>query len=347
MRTGRALGALTVAATLTALVAAAPARPREGTVAIVSVEITGDGAPELREHLQGSLAGGLAAGGLRVIELKDVMAALSDTPELIGCRSTTCLRRIGEKIGAKYFVRTRVEATGSAYYIEIELLAAGVEGGLVTRAERSCPVCTIMEVNDLVSAAAKEMVELPPAKPVPVLIVTKPKGATVRVDEATVGLGPHQMNLDLGDHVVTATMDGYVTAEQTIHVREDAGEPQTFELVLAPAATIEGPETGAGVRPFRTWKWVTGGAAIATLGTGVVLIALDGGDACSKDPMQINCKDVYDTQTTGILSAVIGVALGGTSAWMFVRDKKDAERAASVSVTPTDGGAVGAVRFTF
>lgn len=337
-----------LAAVSLALIATSTARPRDGLVAIVSIEITGDGAPELRAQMQRSLAGGLSAGGLRVVELPDVMSALAETPELIGCTSTTCLQRIGEKVGADYFVRARVEATGSAYFVELELLSASVEGGLVTRTERNCPVCTIMEVNDLVSAAAKELVELPPAKPMPVLIVTRPEGATVRVDESVVGTSPHRMNLDVGEHTVAATLADHVEAERTITVTENATEPLTVELELAPVDATT-PPVGArdtGDRPFRTWKWVTAGGAAAALITGVALVALDGADACDKTGAQKQCPEVWDTGTAGWLGVAAGVGLGGASTWMFLRDRRD-QRRADVAVAPTNGGAVGWLRVTW
>jgi len=343
----RSATALVLVATWAALATQALARPREDTVAIVSVEITGDAPPELRTHVQSKLAGGLAAGGLRVVELKAVMDALADTPELIGCRSTTCLKRIGEKVGAGYFVRARVEATGSTYFIEIELLSAGVDGGLVTRSERSCPVCTVSEVNDLVSAAAKDMVELAPAKPVPVRILTQPKGAVVRVDEAEVGKTPHDMNLGTGEHVISAVADGFERAEQTIVVTADGPEPQVFELVLVPVAVIDEPKPrDRGGRPFRAWKWVTAGTAGSALVTAVVLLVLDGGGTCTLEGGQKQCAEVYDTQTTGIASIGVGAALAGVSAWMFMRDRKD-ERKLLLSLEPSGDGAIAGVTFAF
>jgi len=322
-----------------ALATPTSARPREGLVAIISVEITGDGAPELRAQMQRSLAGGLSAGGLRVVELSDVMSALAETPELIGCTSTTCLQRIGEKVGSDYFVRARVEATGSAYFVEIELLSAAVEGGLVTRTERNCPVCTIMEVNDLVSAAAKDMVELPPAKPVPVLILTTPKGATIHVDEREVGTSPHRLNIDVGEHRISASLPGYATAERMVSVTDDAPELLTVELELTPG-DITTPPIDSGDRPYRTWKWVTAGSAAAMLITGAVMVAIDGNDTCDKTGAQKQCPQVRDTGSVGWMTVAIGAGLGGASTWMFLRDRRN-QRRGGVTVTPTDGGAMG------
>lgn len=322
------------------LCSASSARPREGTVAIVQLEIAGDGAPELRPQLLKSLAGGLATGGVRVITLKDVLTALADTPELIGCTSTTCLARIGEKLGADYFVTGRVEATGSAYTIELQLLSAVVEGALVTRVERSCPVCTIMEVNDMVSEAARDLVVLPPAQPVPVMIATEPVGARVFVDEVEVGTSPFEGMLEPGDHKVSAALEGYHRAEKAIRVSDSDSGQQRFELVLArDEVTDVPPPPPDRRRPYKTWKWVTAGGAFVALGAGVTLIAIDGNDLdCERMPGQEVCPEERNTLVGGLLSVAAGVGLGGVSGWMFVRDREHARRT-EVSVEPTPGGA--------
>ncbi|RMH40156.1 MAG: PEGA domain-containing protein [Deltaproteobacteria bacterium] len=334
--------AFAAVAVLLALSPAARARPREGTVAVVSIEITGDGPPEMRDHAHRSLAKGLAAGGLRVIALTDVMHALADSPELIGCRSTTCLQRIGEKVGANYFVRARIEVTGSAYFVELELLSAEVEGALVTRAERSCPVCTVTEVGDLIATAAQEMVELPPAKPVPVRIVTRPPGAVVTVDGVRVGESPHELNLDPGDHAIVAEAPGHVRAAQTVRISESDAEPVVVELDLPAAAAAAPPlPMTPPRRPYRTWKWVAAGAATAAIATGAVLVAVDGDGRC--DAAGARCAERYETGGAGAALIAIGAGAGAAAGWMFWRDARDAE----LTIAPAPGGAAASVRMAF
>jgi hypothetical protein len=313
-----------------ALVGLAAARPRDGTVAILSLQISGDGDPELGSELHRSLAGGLAAGGMRVVGLNDVNVALRDAPELRDCSSTTCLTRIGEKVGAGYFARVRVDVAGSAYTVEIELLSARVEGALVKRVEQTCPVCTIMEVNDLVSAAAKDLVVLPPAQPVPIAIESDPPGALVLLDEVEVGRTPLRTLIEPGDHVVVARLEDHHDAEKRIRVAETGPEPQVFALALAPRRSLESAPVDAPappVRRFRSWKWAAGGAALAALAGGATLMVLDGANTCDRAPGQTQCEEVRDTMTLGLVTVGVGAALGGVSLWMFAKDRQAVGRA--------------------
>jgi hypothetical protein len=340
--------AATVLLLAAAICAAAPAwadRVREGTVAIVALEITGDGPPELRAQMERSLAGGLAAAGLRVVALDAVLKALAPTPELIGCSSTTCLGRIGEKLGADFFVRAVVDATGSAYTLELELLSASVEGAVVHRVERSCPVCTIRELDDVVSAAAGDLAALPGGEPVPIRIATTPPGAALRVDGEPVGLSPYEGMVAPGPHVITATLDGHGRAERSVTVTDDEGSARSFELPLAPtSASID--DGGSRRRPYRTWKWITAGAAGAAVVGGVALMAMDGRGSCAKeDPGQTQCRQEYDTLVGGMIAVAAGAALGGTSYWMFRADAR--EPSITVGAAPTRGGAVGAISLRF
>jgi len=170
----RPFAAAIALAILGATAGQAQAQARDDTVAILSLEITGDGAPELRDQLRRSLAAGLAAGGAEVVGHDAVTQALEGAPELKACTSTTCLARIRDRVGAARFVRVTIEVHGSAYEASLELLSPEVDGAVVTQLEKPCPVCTIMEVNDVVSSAAKELLRQPVAAPVPVVIETRP-----------------------------------------------------------------------------------------------------------------------------------------------------------------------------
>jgi hypothetical protein len=327
------------------------ARPREGTAAVLALEISGDGEPMLRQQLLRSLTGGLAAGGLRVVDHDAVRAALTETPELAGCTSTTCLSRIGVRVGATYFVRAQVEASGSSYTIALELLSAEVEGALVMRLEDSCSVCTIMELNDRVSGLARKLVELPPAQPTPVVIDAQPRGARLVIDGRDVGVAPYRGQLSPGEHAVAATLGGWTPADKTIVVSADASrEPQTFELTLAPLAAVssapEGDRQGTPGRRYRPWKWAAAGGAAAALIGGISLLALDGNGACDRPAGQTQCPELYDTWAAGVLGVLTGLGLGATSGWLFYADAR-AAAGADVALTPTPGGAFASLELRF
>lgn len=133
----------------------------QGSIAVLRVDMAGDAPPELREQLSRSLERGLALAGFDVVGRRHVEGRLGGKPELVGCYTTTCLERIAPLVGAKRFVRARVEAEGAAYTIELELLSSSVDGGVVHRVEVECGVCTIAEANELMSKAAAQLVEPP------------------------------------------------------------------------------------------------------------------------------------------------------------------------------------------
>jgi hypothetical protein len=310
-----------------------PARDPERTVAVVGIEITGDAAP-LRSQMQQSLRRGLESRGYQGLDFEQVMHAIEDTPELIGCVSTKCLERIGKVVAARKFLRMHVDGSGAAYTVVLELLSAGVEGGVERRLERACTVCTISELSDVVTEAAAELVSPTRVESVPVTIATRPEGATLRIDDGDPVTGPLSIELPPGVHTVRATLDRHAPTEQTIKVGGGSEEAQRFEIVLTPLA----PPDDRRARPYKRLKWVTAGGAAAALITGLVLVSLDGDGTCSLQDPQTECPEEYDTMTGGVLTLIAGVGLGGASGYMFWHDGKAAERSGA-ALTPTRDGA--------
>jgi hypothetical protein len=148
---------------LCAVVLAAVVSPRAAVagererVAILEIIIEGDAPAELRKQLDKSFAGGLYAGGYEVVPRDEVAAKLRGSPELVGCLTSTCLERVADMVGTRLFARARVTANGAAYTFEIELLSADHGDGPVRRVERTCPVCTIDEANEMLSDGAAEL----------------------------------------------------------------------------------------------------------------------------------------------------------------------------------------------
>jgi hypothetical protein len=311
-----------------------PPKDPDRTVAVVGIEITGDAAP-LRSQMQQSVRQGLESRGYQSLDFEQVMHAISDTPELIGCVSTTCLERIGKATSARRFVRMHVDGSGAAYTVVLELLSAGVEGGVERRLERACTVCTIAELSEVVAEAAAELVSPTRVENVPVTIDTRPEGATLEVDGADPVTAPATLALPPGAHTVRATLPGHTTAEQTIQVGGGGGEAQRFEIMLTPLA----PPGQDRPRPYRRLKWYTAGGAAALFVTGVVLVSMDGDGTCELVPPQTQCKREYSTMTGGVLGILGGIGLGGASGYMFWKDSQATETRSGPMLTPTAGGA--------
>jgi PEGA domain-containing protein len=310
----------------------------DGLVAIVAVDITGDAAPELRAQVESAVVRGIENAGSRAMTLAEVRAATAKEAALAGCTSTACLERVSAVTGAHRFLRARVDASGASYDLVLEVLRADIEGAVERRRQESCPVCTVTELTDSVSKLAAELVQAPSDQQSPVEISTSPAGARLRVDGADVGPSPWTGSLTVGSHAVEASLEGHAVARQTVDVSPDQKGEQRVSVTLIPL----GGTTG---RPYRWIKWGTAAAAGGAIIGGILLISRDGNGTCDRGP-PAQCEEVYDTLGVGVGLLLGGVALGGGSTWMFLRDRAATEEA-PVAVVPTPGGAIGTLSLRF
>ena len=333
---------LLVASVLARAHAGEPGNAADKAIAVLAVQISGDAPPELRAQVQESIRIGLAAAGYTLVFREQVMDKTADAPELADCTSTTCLQRIGAAVGANQFLRAQVEATGAAYAIRLELLAPEVNSPLKRRVDDKCSVCTITELSEMVSGAARQLVTAQ-SRPVTIVVVTRPQGANLQIDARDVGPSPYQGELSPGSHTISALLPGHLEAEQTITVAGTEDGPARFEIILTVVASAPPP---AAKKPrFHVWKWVTAGGALTGIATGIALIALDGDASCSTAAAE--CPERYATMAPGIAGVILGVGLGAAGGWMFVDDRKTRRKISGAALVPIRGGAIGAVGFSF
>jgi hypothetical protein len=318
----------------------APASAPGDTYAIAAIDIAGDADPGLKSAIAAALARGLDDAGAPHVTADVVAAALRARSELVGCTSTTCLAKLGSIVGASRFVTARVETAGAAYNVELTVLTVD---GPVARTSAKCEVCTMSDLGDLLAKKTQTLITQPGAQPVAITLATTPAGGDVAVSPGEnagplrpLGKAPAQISLAPGTYLVEVRLAGYSVLRKTITV-SDTGEPQSFELALAPA-DAGGPE-GAAPR-FAIWKWATGGAAAVALVSGLVVLSYDGGQACGTPP----CPQVYETTGRGLALVGVGVLAGAAAGWMFWSDH---ERSARAVVAPTQGGAAASVRVDF
>ena len=119
--------------------APAPAAHRPAphrTVALLSLEIVGQSATELRGVVDRSLTQSFKNAGVQVIAYKEVAAILAPTPELTACTSPSCVSRIAELVGSHELVRAHLVASGASYDLELDsaLGRRGAEPGGAHRA---------------------------------------------------------------------------------------------------------------------------------------------------------------------------------------------------------------------
>lgn len=307
-----------VALSMSVAVASAAAQQRSSrqpaarTIGLFKVEVAGDSSDELRGQVSAALAAAVTGAGATLVGEDKIDAIVSRDKELAHCLSATCLEKLGAKVGVKELLRAHVAASGNIYELDLELLSPAAEGGLAGRVQRTCSVCTVSELSQMVATAASDLLAgRTDGDGVDVEILCRPEGAEIAIDDQPRGQGPIKVKLAPGRHRVVARLDGHTNAFKVIEVSTTVGD-QRFELVLAPAGALD---TG---RPYRTLKWVTAGSAAAALVTGITLLVVDGNGTCGGGDDE--CPMEYDTRAAGLVGLAVGVAAGGASAWMFARD---------------------------
>jgi hypothetical protein len=126
--------------------------PPKIKVAITEHALEGEGAaPALAMQLQDGFVLGLVRGGVDVLDSSDVAKRLAGKPELEGCETSPCLKRLGELLAVRYVIRVRVSLTGNSYKMTARLFA--VEGATpaalpVAAQSRGCDVCTAGEARE-------------------------------------------------------------------------------------------------------------------------------------------------------------------------------------------------------
>lgn len=287
----------------------------EEAIALLSLEISGDAPPELRQQIQVHIAQGLAANRM-VLGLEETRKALESSPELIGCFSSECLERIGDALSIRRFVRAVLVASGAHYELRLELMQIGEEELLQNMVTTSCSICTIEDLNERSVEAAGRLLVLDAQKLMEVTIASIPDGAVISIDGLEAGTGPVETELAPGPHRVSAMKEGYATSAKTIEVLAAATAGQRFELpMVKPIVATRYEATDHGY-----WKW----GAVATSGTlllvGTGLVIIDNEPACGSDTEQ--CRQLRQTMLGGVLSLTGSVLVGVAAGWMFWDESK-------------------------
>lgn len=312
------------------------------SIALINIEVSGDGPPELRQQLQTHISKALIAEGLKVTTLDQTLKALKSVPELIGCSSTTCLERIFELIPAHRFVRAVVTASGANYEVQLQLLSALEDESIVNTVTESCAVCTISDLHVMAGDAARKLLRPNSEQEVSVEIASDPPGATILIDAIEIGEAPLDAKLKVGSHSVSATLEGHSNSEKIIDVIANSSDQQRFELQLTETAAIQ---TAEGPVKYGATKWIVAGGSVALLTLGTVLIAIDGDPSCSSTTA--TCPAFRDTLTGGIVSISGGLVAGALGGWMFWRERSTANPKGSVTIHTTKGGGIAGYGFRF
>ncbi|MDZ4696829.1 MAG: hypothetical protein SGI86_16950 [Deltaproteobacteria bacterium] len=121
-------------------------------IAVTSFEINGENImPALRYQLQDGFVLGLVRNGVNVIDLEELSKRIADEPELLGCDSSPCLKRLGEMVNTRYVVRIEINADGNSYRMiaRVYRTTGAAPAALpIETQSRFCDVCTVTEARE-------------------------------------------------------------------------------------------------------------------------------------------------------------------------------------------------------
>ena len=155
-------------------------------------------------------------------------------------------------------------------------------------------------------------------------IIGTPAEASLHIDDELVGPIGQRYQVAPGRHRIRITHPGHLPQEQEVNLA--ANEHKALRINLLPKDRAPKRETASPL-----WGWLSIGAGSALLGTGVVLVAIDG------DSEQSDQRDrLYDTKAIGFGGIATGTLLVGAGiTWLLLGDDDEELR---VSTQPTAGG---------
>lgn len=306
---------------------AGPEGGSEATAGVMRLSVEGKLPPNGGESLARGVEDGLGGTGATVLGPSQVEQAVGSG--LAGCADPACLTDAAAKAEATHLVRPSVGFEGSDYVLTVELVD-GASGKVLHTATQTCELCGLSEAVEMMSSLAGSLGEhmVVTAAVAGLAVSSDPPGATVIVDGEVVGETPLQLELEVGDHEVVVSKDGFFDRESLVKL--EAGESEALGVVLDPSGPRDEDEPRGGlwgrVRPVL--PWVSLGVGAAALGSGIALIAIDEKPVeftrCSGNDLDHlgNCRFRHNTIMGGVVLTLIGVGGLAAGATLLVLDKR-------------------------
>jgi hypothetical protein len=266
---------------------------------------------------------------------------LDDLLFAVGCSSPSpeCLDIIHEDLGSDFLIFGELGATGRAFLVEMTLW--DFEAREAVRRFTKAVEGDTAEFRTLIPLLARGIVYGDVGR---VEIHVRPREATVLFDQRPTGEARPIVlqHLELGTHVIRASMPGYFDYSETIYV---GLETERMEITLVPTTReVE-------VRGGRVWTWVALGTGVALTGAGVAFGLLaqdtqsrfdDGANALTLNLSALeSLQDEGETQSTlaNVFLIAGGAALAAAVVLFFVEESgvvvdSGAGHRSGVSVVP-------------
>ncbi len=273
--------------------------------AVLPMTVEGEPLPEADQaELTRRLVEGLARGDFAVTTPEQVLAS---SPGAATCKEAGCLMSIAGGASASHVVRTVIESRDRDYDVRV-VLYDGETGAEVATSQDSCQICGVVEVGDLIDAAASTLrtkLDALAQGPATLIVSSEPVDAQVSIDGELKGTTPFNAPVIPGKHVLRISKDGFITVEREVTFVEGIEDTQSFQLEKVPSRL-----------PARPWGWVSLGVGAAGLGASVAFVVLGQtevgytlGGQCDVRDAEGDCPRVWNTEAIVFGTAVAGAAL--------------------------------------
>jgi hypothetical protein len=264
-------GAPSPTATATAKPARRSATSDKGKlkVAVMELVMPADIRRELAATVNGTVAENLdKLGAFSAISSREVaqMLELEANKQLMGCDTGSCLADIGGALGADFLVTGTLNVSGGVYTVQLQLtnISQSRVDGRASREYSGNEAGLMDEVRTATRALVRNvMVDRSGFLGLSV----SEEGATVKVDDAVVGVTPLAGPLSMagGPHTLTVEKEGFVRFQQDLMIQ--ANETVAVSAELAPSADFaRAARAKAGF--WRTLSWTAIGVGVVGLGGG-------------------------------------------------------------------------------
>lgn len=279
--------------------------------AVIDLSFEGDLKPYLKTLLEQRLAKGLAATGLQVMDQARVKEEL--VPFGGRCPDAMCRRQVAGRLGCNYLVGGLIRGEARTYTIQL-WLAKGTTGEASASISDTCKVCgqeRIAENVELLASSLGKKISAEKVELARLMLSSDPPGATIMLDGDPVGVTPRTLELPAGKHSFTLLLDGFLSAVVDVDMVSGVTEKRTIPLV---AKEIQ-------PSPLRPLGWVAVGVGVASLVSGIALLAIDGQETDCVEPEESvgatprPCTRRYETSIGGYVLTGLGIAaaIGGSS----------------------------------
>ncbi len=246
--------------------------------------------------------------------------------ELQDCRDETCLRDIGQQLGARVGLVIAFEEESHIYDWTVDFYDL-LSGDLLITDEGSCELCGRAEIVeqfrstivsnlvilDVTDDEPQDLEESPDIESTRVRITTLPDDTRIFIDDQLSGEGETVVELSEGRYEVRFSHEAHPATRKTLIIDDESAPELVLRVHLestdgTPAQAIDRHHQQGVVDRMGTGRKITGwsaiGAGFALGATSAILASRHGQPNCADDVALHNCPEVYNTSTAATTTSI-------------------------------------------